>query len=121
MVDLVSTYQVHITSNSWGWTMEYVNGVSARITTERNDLKQQTAPHNHVVDVVDTQYVPAIYNDHLILLTLDLNFTLTSFADQSGVTEMGLDQIGLDQMGLDKVGIHLWEWPGDEARLHVIT
>ena len=27
----------------------------ARITIERNDLKQQTAPHNHAVDVVDTQ------------------------------------------------------------------
>ena len=27
----------------------------AGITTEGNDLKQQTAPHNHAVDVVDTQ------------------------------------------------------------------
>ena len=58
----------------------------ARITTEGNDLKQQTAPHNHAVDVVDTQVkaiqsdmrkrareeitpVPAIYNDHLIHLS----------------------------------------------------
>ena len=59
MVDLVSTYQVHITGNSWyaagGCTMEYVTGVPARITTGGNDLKQQTAPHNHAVDVVDTQ------------------------------------------------------------------
>ena len=35
--------------------MEYVTGVSARITTEGNDLKQQTAPHNHALNVVDTQ------------------------------------------------------------------
>ena len=63
--------------------MEYVTGVPARITTGGNDLKQQTAPHNHAVDVVDTQC--PIYNDHLILLTFDLNFTLTFFIDQSGV------------------------------------
>ena len=35
--------------------MEYVNGDPARITTEGNDPNQQTAPHNHAVDVVDTQ------------------------------------------------------------------
>ena len=35
--------------------MEYVTGVPSRITTEGNDLKQQTALHNHAVDVVDTQ------------------------------------------------------------------
>ena len=34
----------------------------ARITTEGNDLKQQTASHNHAVDVVDTQ-VKAIQSD----------------------------------------------------------
>ena len=34
--------------------MEYVNGDPARITTEGNDPNQQTAPHNHAVDVVDT-------------------------------------------------------------------
>ena len=62
----------------------------ARITTEGNDLKQQTAPHNHAVDVVDTQVkaiqsdmrkrareeitpVPAIYNDHLIHLSTHSN------------------------------------------------
>ena len=27
----------------------------ARITTEGNDLKHQSAPHNHGLDVVDTQ------------------------------------------------------------------
>ena len=36
----------------------------ARIITEGN----QTAPHNHAVNVVDTQ-VKAIYNDHLIRLS----------------------------------------------------
>ena len=58
----------------------------ARITTEGDDFKQQTAPHNHAVDVVDTQGkaiqsdmrkrareettpVPAIYNDHMIHLS----------------------------------------------------
>ena len=35
--------------------MEYVTGDPAKVTTEGNDLKQQTAPHNHAVDVVDTQ------------------------------------------------------------------
>ena len=43
-------------SNSYyaagGWTMEYVTGDPARITIEGNVLKQQTAPHNHAVDVV---------------------------------------------------------------------
>ena len=46
--------------------MEYATGdhkidLSARITTEGNDLKH-TAPHNHAVDVVDTQ-VRAIQSD----------------------------------------------------------
>ena len=40
---------------SGGLTMEYVTGDPAKVTTEGNDLKQQTAPHNHAVDVVDTQ------------------------------------------------------------------
>ena len=31
-----------------------VTGDPARITIEGNDLKQQTAPHNHAVDVVET-------------------------------------------------------------------
>jgi len=55
------------------------------MTTEEDDFKQQTALHNHAVDVVDTQGkaiqsdmrkrareetpVPAIYNDHLIHLS----------------------------------------------------
>ena len=34
---------------------EYVTGDPASITTEGNDLKQQTTPHNHAMDVVDTQ------------------------------------------------------------------
>ena len=45
-------------SNSYytagGWTMDYVTVDPARITIEGNDLKQQTAPHNHAVDVVET-------------------------------------------------------------------
>ena len=52
-----------------GWTMEQASywrhakrTSPARITTEGNDLKQQTAPHNHAVDVVDTQ-VKAIQSD----------------------------------------------------------
>ena len=65
--------------------MVYVTGDPARITTEGNDLKQQTAPHSHAVDVASRHSVPAIYNVHLILLTFDLNFTLTSFVHQSGV------------------------------------
>ena len=35
-----------------GWN---VSGDPARITTEGNDLKQQTVPHNHAVNVVGTQ------------------------------------------------------------------
>ena len=35
-----------------GWTMEYATG-DAQCSTEGNDLKQQTAPHHHAVDVVD--------------------------------------------------------------------
>ena len=59
----------------------------ARITIEWNDLKQQTAPHNHAVDVVDTQVkgdlerhekksqeeiipVPEIYINHIYCLFL---------------------------------------------------
>ena len=55
----------------------------ARITTEGNDLKHQTAPHNHAVDTQvktiqsdmrkrareEITPVPAIYNDHLIRLS----------------------------------------------------
>ena len=75
-------------SNSYyateGWTVEYVTGDSARITIEGNDLKQQTAPHNHACGC-SRDLVPAIYNEHLIFLTFDLNFTLTSFVGYSGV------------------------------------
>ena len=34
--------------------MEYITEDPVRITTEGNDLRQQTAPHNYAVDV-DTQ------------------------------------------------------------------
>ena len=35
----------------WSMLLEFL---LESITTEENDLKQQTAPHNHAVDVVDT-------------------------------------------------------------------
>ena len=57
-------------SNSYyaavGWTMEYVTGDPARITTEGNDLNQQTQS----CCGCSIHPVPAIYNDHLTLLTL---------------------------------------------------
>ena len=43
--------------------MEYATG-DAQCSTEGNDLKQQTAPHHHAVDVVDPHpQVKAIQTD----------------------------------------------------------
>ena len=42
------------------WTMEYATG-DAQCSTEGNDLKQQTAPHHHAVDV--HRQVKAIQTD----------------------------------------------------------
>ena len=99
----------------------------ARITTEGNDLKQQTAPHNHAVDVVDTQ-VKAIQSDirkragkkflystiHIYYCKCDQALNIQRL-DQMGLVhllldEMGLDQMGLvhlllDEMGLDQMGL----------------
>ena len=46
------------------WTMEYATG-DAQCSTEGNDLKQQTAPHHHAVDVVYRSHpqVKAIQTD----------------------------------------------------------
>ena len=59
--------------NRGRWTVEYATGDTqkesspARITTEGNDLKQQTVPHNYAVYVVNTQ-VKAIQNDASMIL-----------------------------------------------------
>ena len=84
-----------------------------RITTEGNDLKQQTAPHNHAVDVVDTQ-VKAIQSDirkragkkflystiHIYYCKCDQALNIQRL-DQMGLVHLLLDEMGLDQMGLD--------------------
>ena len=84
-----------------------------RITTEGNDLKQQTAPHNHAVDVVDTQ-VKAIQSDirkragkkflystiHIYYCKCDQELNVQRL-DQMGSVHLLLDEMGLDQMGLD--------------------
>ena len=84
-----------------------------RITTEGNDLKQQTAPHNHAVDVVDTQ-VKAIQSDirkragkiflystiHIYYCKCDQALNIQRL-DQMGSVHLLLDEMGLDQMGLD--------------------
>jgi len=96
-----------------------------RITTEGNDLKQQTAPHNHAVDVVDTQVkavqsdmrkrareeitpVPAIYDDHLIKLNIlygsrckliNANETFSHFVRGNGIRPNGIRQSGIRQSG----------------------
>ena len=85
----------------------------ARIATEGNDLKQQTAPHNHAVDVVDTQ-VKAIQSDirkragkkflystiHIYYCKCDQALNIQRL-DQMGSVYLLLDEMGLDQMGLD--------------------
>ena len=97
-----------------------------RITTEGNDLKQQTAPHNHAVDVVDTQ-VKAIQSDirkragkkflystiHIYYCKCDqVKYTKvrpngigSPFVRQMGLDQMGLVHLLLDEMGLDQMGL----------------
>ena len=103
-----------------GWTMEQASywrqakrTSPARITTEGNELKQQTAPHNHAVDVMDTQ-VKAIQSDirkragkkflystiHIYYCKCDQVLNIQRL-DQMGSVHLLLDEMGLDQMGLD--------------------